>query len=152
MIILKQVEKKDINLLGNLMQLYLHELSENFKIDFNDKTCEYEYDLSPYFEKDKAYFILDDEKIVGFILIDINEDSFEISEIFVLNNYKRQGIAKKAVYKIFDMYKGNWIIKAVPNSKTAENFWYNVINEYTDNDFELEHIGKYERAEFKFKN
>ena len=50
------------------------------------------------------------------------------------------------------MYNGNWIIKAVPNSKTAENFWYNVINEYTNNNFELEHIGKYERAEFKFNN
>ena len=26
------------------------------------------------------------------------------------------------------------------------------IIEYTDNNFELEHIGKYERAEFKFNN
>ena len=149
---LKQVEKQDISLLDNLMQLYLHELSNDFKIDFNNKICKYEYDLKPYFENNKAYFILNNNDIVGFILLDINEDSFEISEIFILNNYKKQGIAKKAVYKLFNMYEGSWVVKAVPNSKTAENFWLNVIKEYTNNKFELEHIGKYERAIFKFKS
>lgn len=152
MVLLKQIEKKDINLLDNLMQLYLHELSENFKIDFNDKTCKYEYDLNPYFENNKAYFILNENNIVGFILVDIYEEDFEISEIFILNNYKRQGIAKEAVFKMFDMYNGNWTIKVVPNSKIAESFWYNVIKEYTNNNFSIDHVGKYERAVLKFKN
>ena len=149
---LKQVKKQDINLLDNLMQLYLHELSNDFKIDFNNKICKYEYDLKSYFENNKAYFILYNNDIVGFILVDINEDSFEISEIFILNNYKKQGIAKKAVYMVFNMYEGSWVVKVVPNSKTAENFWLNVIKEYTNNEFELEHVGKYKRAEFKFKS
>lgn len=152
MVSLKQIEKKDINLLDNLMQLYLHELSENFKIDFNDKICKYEYDLNPYFENNKAYFILNKDNIVGFILVDIYEEDFEISEIFILNNYKRQGIAKEAVFKMFDMYNGNWTIKVVSNSKNAERFWYNVINEYTNNNFSIDHVGKYERAVLKFKN
>ena len=84
--------------------------------------------------------------------MDINDNYFEISEIFALNNYKRQGLAKKAIFKMFDMYNGNWIIKVVPNSPVAESFWNKVIEEYTNDNYILNHIGKYNRAEFEFSN
>ena len=49
-------------------------------------------------------------------------------------------------------YKGNWVIKSLPCSPKSENFWNKTINKYTDGNFELEHIGKYNRAVFKFNN
>ena len=79
-------------------------------------------------------------------------DDYEISEMFVLNNYKGKKIGEEAVKKIFNIYKGNWVIKAVPLSPLAESFWKKTVKNYTNGNFRLEHTGKYDRAELYFKN
>ena len=152
---LKQIENKDKNKLNNLLQLYLHELSEIFKIDFNQETCTYKYDnIDKYFKDNnhKPYFIVNDNEINGFILLDILENKYEVSEMFVLNNYKNNKVGNKAATELFDMYKGNWIVKVVPNSPKAENFWIKTIKKYTNNNYEITHTGKYNRAELTFYN
>lgn len=105
--------------LEKLLQLYLHDLSLYFPITFDSKVCEYEYDLNKYFDNNYAYFIKSGNDILGFVLVDDNsENNYEISEMFVLNNYKGKKVGEEAVKKIFDIYKGNWTIKAVPLSPT----------------------------------
>lgn len=139
--------------LEKLLQLYLHDLSLYFPITFNSSTCEYEYDLNKYFADNYAYFIKSGDEVLGFILVDDNlENNYEISEMFVLNNYKGKKIGEQAAMKIFDLYKGNWTIKAVPLSPVAESFWKKTVNNYTNGYFKLEHTGKYERAELYFTN
>lgn len=150
---IEKINKSERNLLENLMQLYLHDLSKYFPIDFNSQNCKYDYDLSKYFDENYAYFIKEDNNILGFILVDNNKNNnYEISEIFVLNNYKGKKIGEKAVDKIFDTYKGNWTIKAVPLSPLAESFWNKTINTYTKGNYKNAHTGKYSRAEFYFSN
>ena len=150
---IRKIAKREKKKVEKLLQLYLHDLSEYFPIPFDSKKCEYKYDLSKYFETDYAYFIKQDNKIVGFILIDDNKnDNYEISEIFILNNYKRHKIGEQAVIKVFNKYKGNWVIKAVPLSPIAESFWKKTINNYTNGNYKLEYTGKYNRAEFNFYN
>lgn len=149
---LEEITIKEKNKLEKLVQLYLHDLSKDFKIDFNNDTCEYLYDLSTYFHNNKAYFIKVVNNIVGFILLDINKDNYEISEIFILNNYKNNHYGEEAVTTIFNMYKGNWVIKAVPNSNIAKNFWNKVINKYTNNNYKVIKTGKYNRPEYYFNN
>ena len=150
---LKKVESKERKKLEKLLQLYLHDLSLYFPIPFDSKVCEYEYDLDKYFDKNYAYFIKSDNDILGFVLVDDNlEDNYEISEIFVLNNYKVKKVGEEAVKKIFDIYKGNWTIKAVPLSPKAEAFWTKTKNNYTKGNYRLEHTGKYDRAELYFQN
>jgi len=152
-IIVEKVTLSEKKNLEKLLQLYLHDLSLYFPIVFDSKVCEYEYDLSKYFDNDYAYFIKSNNDILGFILVDDNfENNYEISEMFVLNNYKGKKVGEEAVKKIFDMYKGNWTIKAVPLSPKAESFWKKTVNNYTNGKFRLEHTGKYNRAELYFKN
>ena len=111
------------------------------------------YNLDKYFIDNYAYFIKNDKDILGFVLIDDNKNNdYEISEIFVLNNYKRNKIGKEVAIKVFDMYKGNWIIKAVPNSKIAESFWKMVVKDYTNNNYIEKYTGKYNRLEIYFSN
>ena len=87
---LEKVRLEDSNKLERLLQLYLHDLSLYFPITFNSDICQYEYDLDKYFIDNYAYFIKSDKDILGFVLIDDNgNNNYEISEIFVLNNYKR---------------------------------------------------------------
>ncbi len=50
------------------------------------------------------------------------------------------------------MYKGNWTIKAVPNSKVAESFWKMVVKDYTNNNYIEKYTGKYNRLEIYFSN
>ena len=88
---LEKVRLEDRNKLERLLQLYLHDLSLYFPITFNSDICQYEYDLDKYFIDNYAYFIKNDKDILGFVLIDDNgNNNYEISEIFVLNNYKRK--------------------------------------------------------------
>lgn len=149
---LEQITLKEKYKLEKLLQLYLHDLSTYFKIEFNIDTCEYLYDLSTYFKNNIAYFIKVEENIVGFILLDINQDNYEVSEIFILNNYKNNHYGEEAITKLFNMYKGNWVIKAVPLSPIAEKFWNKVISKYTNNQYKVIKTGKYNRPEYYFDN
>lgn len=151
--VLEKINIKEKEKLERLLQLYLHDLSLYFPIPINPNTCLYEYDLDKYFKDNYAYFIKEENNILGFILVDNNRNNnYEISEMFVLNNYKGNKIGKRAVFKILDMYQGNWTIKAVPLSKPAELFWEKVVKEYTNDDYRKEYTGKYNRLELYFNN
>ncbi len=151
---LEKVTKDEKNKVEKLLQLYLHDLSMYFPITFDSSKCEYVYDdLDKYFTDNYAYFIKCENDICGFVLVDNNKnDNYEISEMFVLNNYKEKKVGETAVGKIFDMYKGNWTIKTVPSSPIAENFWTKTVANYTNGNFKIEHTGKYARAELYFSN
>lgn len=152
---LKEIKLNQQNILENLLQLYLHNLSLDFPIEFDSNVGKYKYDdINKYFESknNKAFFIYYQNELAGFVLIDLFKELNVIQELFILNNYKRRGIGKIAINKVFDQFKGNWEIKTVPCSKSAESFWQNVVSEYTKGNFNLEHVGKYNRAIFTFKN
>lgn len=151
---LEKINKVEKNKLEKLLQLYLHDLSVYFPITFDSSKCEYIYDdLEKYFDNNYAYFIKNEQKILGFVLIDDNKNNnYEISEMFVLNNYKGKKVGENAVVKMFDMYKGNWVIKAVPSSPIAEKFWTKIVDNYTKGNFKIKHTGKYARAELYFSN
>lgn len=149
------IELKDMELLKRMLQLYLHELSFYFPMEFNDKTGSYSYNsLNKYFDDSKnyAYFIKEKGKTLGFIFVDTNENENIIQELFVLNPYKLRGIGKKAVYQTLSQMKGNWTIKSLPCSKPVEEFWTKILKEYTNNNFKINCIGKYNRAVFMFNN
>ncbi len=150
---LERVKKDERIKLENVLQLYLYDLNFYFPIPFDSNLCKYEYDLNKYFKDNYAYFIKEDNNILGFILIDkIDKENYEISEIFVMNVYRKNKIGKKVAFIVFDKHKGNWIVKTVPKSPVAESFWHKVIDEYTSGNFTLEYIGKYNRAVFTFSN
>ncbi len=151
---LKNIKLKDKNKFDKLLQLYLHDLALYYPAPFNYEILEYTYDnIEKYYDNDLSYFIVYDKNIVGFILLDNNlKDNYEISEIFILNQFKRMGIGQKVVNMILDMYKGSWTIKAVPNSTVAESFWLHTIKKYTNNNFKISRTGKYNRLELYFNN
>lgn len=146
---------KEKQIIANLLQIYLSDLCIYFRIDMDQSTGLYIYDdISKYFEdsENKAYLFKYDNELAGFSLIDKVEDHFVVQEIFVLNEFKRKHIGESAINKIFDENRGDWIIKAVPCSKPAEKFWNRVVDKYTNGNFNLEYIGKYNRAVFTFNN
>lgn len=154
-ITLKEIELEKKAILDNLMQLYLHNISLNFPMDFDSNTGMYGYDdIEKYFENDsnKAFFILKEKEITGFMLIDLSNEKNIVQEMFVLNNYKRKGVGKTAVSILFDKFRGNWEIKSLPCSESSEKFWISSVKEYTNDKFDLEYVGKFNRAVLTFNN
>lgn len=160
---LLRIESKDKSILQNLFQLYLHDITASLPMDVNEHGLfEYNY-LDYYFTEERsryAYLIYIDNKIGGFVLIDDdfmvldkqkNVPCYNLSEMFILNSYKKQGYGEFVAKQIFDMYKGNWEIRPVPRSDGARRFWLRVVKDYTNNNF-IEHYPKPNRLAITFKN
>ena len=139
-----KIEEKEI--LKNLSELYIYELSQYNPIEVNDLGL-YESldDLDLYWiEKNRnPYFIKVDNKLAGFILvydgrqIDEIESNYAIDDFFIMYKYKRQGIGKYCVNYIFDKFKGKWQIWFHPKNEPAKKFWTKTIDEYTNGKFEI---------------
>ena len=144
-ITLKEIELEKKDILNNLMQLYLHNISLSFPMNFDSNTGMYGYDdIEKYFENDNNKAFL--------ILIDLSDEKNIVQEMFILNNYKRKGVGKTAVSTLFDKFRGNWEIKSLPCSESAEKFWISSVKEYTNDQFDLEYVGKFNRAVLTFNN
>jgi predicted acetyltransferase len=141
---LAKIEEKEI--LKNLGELYIYELSQYAPMDVNDNGLfDNLDDIDTYWtEKNKyPYFIKVNNKLAGFILvydgrqIDEIESSYAIDDFFIMLNYKRQGIGQYCIKYIFEKYKGKWQIWFHPNNKPAKYFWTKIIDEYSNGKFEI---------------
>ena len=55
---------------------------------------------------------------------------FRMSEFFVLRKHRRQGVGRRAVFTLFDRFRGKWEIFELARNATAISFWRRVIGEY----------------------
>ena len=159
---LVKIQAKDKSILQNLFQLYMHDITASLPMDVNEHGLfEYNY-LDYYFTEENrhAFLIYIDEKIGGFVLVnddfmvldDKNNDKcYNLSEMFVLNAYKKKGYGEKTARQVFDMFKGNWEIRPVPRSEGAKHFWLEVVKKYTNNNF-TESYPKPNRLVITFRN
>lgn len=87
------------------------------------------------------------------MLIDTNDlKGHIIQEMFILNNYKKQGFGKLAIKALLKKHKGKWTVKSLPKSENSEKFWINTIKDITENKCNVEYIGKFNRAVLTFEN
>lgn len=141
---LVKIEEKQI--LKNLGELYIYELSQYSPMDINDLGLYDDLDdLDLYWTEENRYpfFIRVDNKLVGFVLVfdgrQIEEiaSNYSIDDFFVMYQYKRQGIGKYCARYIFDKFKGKWQIWFHPKNEAAKNFWISAVDEYTKGRFEV---------------
>jgi len=132
---------EDTHLLTNLMELYLHDLSEAFLIELGaDGRFGYE-SLSLYWsepERRFPFFIRYGERTVGFVLITRAADdpgAYDIAEFFVLRRYRRSGVGRRAAMLAWDRFHGKWTVRVSKGNAGAIPFWSRVIEEYTDGQF-----------------
>lgn len=159
---IRKIDNQDKSILINLFQLYLYDITKWLPRDINNHGL-YEYnEIDLYFLNDKnreAYFIMVDEKIAGFVLIDkeflvLENDinNYDIAEFFVMNSYKRKNIGEIVAKKVFDNHKGKWEVRPVPRSEEAYNFWTKVINDYTKGNYIIHDIENDIRKPITFEN
>ena len=129
----------DASLLANLLELYLHDLSDCFPIEIGlDGRFGYERLPLYWWEPEKRFPLLIKcgPNIAGFVLVmlgsPISNDPtvHDIAEFFVLRRYRRSGVGCRAARALWDRYPGRWMVRVFERNVGAVPFWERVISEY----------------------
>jgi predicted acetyltransferase len=135
-----KAEPSHKDLLANLMQLYLHDLSV-----YTGDTVEEDgkFDLGEYFHlywKDSdrfPYLCLLNGRVAGFALVrEIGNDSFSIAEFFVLRSHRGTGLAAQFAKNVFQRHHGQWEVAELDSNIPAQKFWRKIIASYSAEGFQ----------------
>lgn len=146
------------SLLIRLMELYNYEFTAYDNADINEYGC-YGYDhIDDYWNEEGRYpyLIRVDGKIAGFALICPHcsfiegEKTQSIGEFFVMIKYRRMGIGLQVATELFNKHKGTWEVCYLRNNVPASKFWKKVIEQYTNNNYEICGANDKEMIGFKF--
>ena len=150
---LVKATEADFDVVRNLFQLYVHDLSEFMGWDigesgrFGDGAGMEQYwgkrPDDPRFrwgddERGYAFVLRAEGKLAGFVLIkQLSSDppSHDVGEFFVLRKFRGKGAGKKAAHRAFDLFPGNWQVRELLANTPAQAFWRRIIDEYTGGDF-----------------
>ena len=155
MIRLVTVQAKDHDLLFSINQKYLYEMT-SFYDDEMDEHGNYGYGhFEEYFTdpKRKAYFIYNDEKMVGFAFLcpysNIGREvDYIMAEFTIFPAFRRKHYALDAAKLILDQHRGKWEIKYNEKNAKAKNLWTAVTAPYHP---EVVHLNE-EETVFVFSN
>ena len=136
----RQARADEQHVVANLMELYLHDLSEFWDHDV-DAQGRFGYALDGYWRlpTHAAFVFRVNGQYAGFALV--NDDVCRagnerwMAQFFVLRKYRRRGVASVAARAIFDALPGKWEVGQVPANLPAQAFWRKLIGAYTQGRF-----------------
>lgn len=137
MITLKAVTEKERELLWNINQKYLYEMTQYYPDDADEKG-NYHYGYFDAYFTDaarKAYLFYDGEILVGFAMLNpysyIGHDpDMVLAEFCVFPSYRRRHIAMNVSECILKKHPGRWEIKYNENNPGAKALWEKVTRKY----------------------
>ena len=121
-------------LIANLIQLYLHDMTETMPFPVGPDG-RFEYDFLDRFWQFPYLIYLGDE-IAGFALV-IDEcpltsrrPCYFMAEFFVLKAYRRRGIGQAALAAIAERHPGDWHVGVPQQNTPAQTFWFRALGPY----------------------
>lgn len=133
-----------LEVLRNLMQLYLYDFSEMLCEEPEGHVDErglfdagWEVDRYVRQVGYRAYLLRVDDHWAGFALISERADKApdgrgrNIDEFFVMRCYRRQGTGRWMAEQVFDHWRGFWQIAQIGPNRAAQAFWRRVIDRYS---------------------
>jgi len=140
-VVLNAVSPADATLLANLLELYLHDLSEAFPAIELGADGRFGYDYLPLYwsEPDRRFpfLIQSGGRVAGFVLamrgspMSDDPEVLDISEFFVLRHYRRSGVGRRAAFLVWDQLPGRWIVRVAEGNSGALAFWTGIVDEYS---------------------
>lgn len=129
-IILRPIPFEERATLNNLLEKYNYEFSQYDKIPFGPDGLFSYWPLDLYWTEEKraAYFIMVEENLAGFALINDHPEcekplDWAVAEFFVAYPYRRRGVGSRVMEEIFRRHKGVWHIKYHPANAASVAFW-----------------------------
>ncbi|AUX39682.1 hypothetical protein SOCE26_010770 [Sorangium cellulosum] len=139
-VILDAATTADAGLLSNLLELYIYDLSEAFRVEIGaDGRFGYSK-LALYWSEPERRFpflIRCDGRIAGFALATRGSPAtddpsvFDVAEFFVLRRHRRSGVGRRAAVLLWSRLPGRWIVRVSEGNPGAIPFWAGVIGEFT---------------------
>ena len=136
---LEPATESDSALLANLLELYMHDLSEAFAIQLgSDGRFGYPRLASYWSEKAVRFpfLIRKQGKVVGFALaqrgspMSDDPEVFDVAEFFVLRSERRSGVGARAAELLWDRLPGRWIVRVSEANLGGLPFWTRVVQNY----------------------
>jgi len=160
-VILVPASERDQPLLSNLLELYVHDLSEVFPVELREDG-RFGYERLPLYwsepERRFPFLINCAGRVVGFALVTagspVSDDpcAHDIAEFFVLRRYRRSGVGRRAAFLLWSTHDGRWTVRVAEQNVGALRFWANAIAEYTQGAFEeSRHSSSLEWRVFTFR-
>ncbi|MFI5264230.1 MAG: GNAT family N-acetyltransferase [Candidatus Kapaibacterium sp.] len=89
------------------------------------------------------FYITGKDEILGFVMVrKLAEDICSIAEFYVRQHFRRAGIGRAAIKKVFEAFpEKSWLISVIRQNRSAYDFWIN-IGENSTVPIELEVIEK----------
>ena len=134
---LRKAEEKDRQLLFNVFQKFLHEMTAYYDNPLNAEG-NYEYGwLDSYFEDPdrEAVLIYEEDRLAGFALLNkvsyLNRNPDHVmAEFTVFPHFRRHHTGLRAVRQLFALYPGTWELKYSRKNTGAVKFWNAVTKPY----------------------
>ena len=145
MIELKTVQAGDRDLLWNVFQKYMYEMSYLY-LDEMDEGGNYPYThFEEYFSDPRrvAYFIYNDVTLIGFAMLcpysclGIELD-YTMAEFTVFPAYRKKHFATEAVAQILKKHPGKWEIKYNEKNTAGKKMWNDVASPFNPQVFHLD--------------
>ena len=140
-VVLNSATSADAELLSNLLELYIHDLSAAFPDVELGANGRFGYrPLALYWSQPEsrfAFLIRYDARIAGFALVTRGSPAtddpnvFDVAEFFVLRRYRRAGVGRQAAEQLWKRFPGRWIVRVFEGNPGAVPFWSCVIEAFT---------------------
>lgn len=131
----------EAELLGNLVELYIHDLSAIFtQVELGPNGRYGYYDLQTYltgWNGRSSYIIHHEGRVAGFVLVKRGSpftddpEVLDIAEFFVMRRFRGRGVGRDAAELLWNRQPGNWMVRAATKNPEAVDFWRHVITTYT---------------------
>ncbi len=136
--------KKDRELLWNISQKYLYEMT-NYYDDPMDEKGNYHYGhFDEYFSDPKrvAYLLYDENTLIGFAMLHPyscigRNPNYTMAEFTIFPAYRRKHLALDAVNALLERHPGQWEIKYNEKNLAAKHLWNKVAAPYSPKVFHL---------------
>lgn len=149
---LEMAAPSDAPLLANLLELYIHDLSEVFALKIG-ADGRFGYGRLPLYwsepETRFPYLIRSGAELAGFALImrgspaSANPNVFDVSEFFVLRSHRGSGVGQRAAVALWGRLRGDWVVRVGERNRPALSFWERTIRDYANRAYQVgEHQGE----------
>jgi predicted acetyltransferase len=125
--------------LGNLLELYIHDFSELRKVDLGPNG-RFGYRLLPLYWSDPGrhpFLVRIDGKFSGFALVKRgsevsgNDTVWDMAEFFVIRGCRRRGVGAHVTHELWRRFPGLWEIRVMQSNVPACHFWARAISAFT---------------------
>ncbi|MET0386300.1 MAG: hypothetical protein ABW321_10100 [Polyangiales bacterium] len=140
LVTLQLATREDETPLANLLELYLHDMSETFPIRISEQG-RFGYAWLPTYwaepERRFPYLIHSEHGLSGFVLATIgspaseNPDALDVAEFFVLRRLRRSGVGQAAIRQLWDERPGHWVVRVSEGNQGGRAFWAKAVADYS---------------------